>query len=376
MSNDDLLLTKNILKRSDDIYDKLWGKEQLNLESKIINTIKDNWDDIYKSVGGNNINAFLLNICDEKNLEDYISFLSKNLENKDKYNLVTKLFEMEDKGLFILESNDVLDIVKNKVLPTLDMATNQDIDVEKNINRKLLQEYISKSDLSLSSLSPFLERIKEIGVSNIINSFETLFDKTNTDRESLSERKLKESIDFVKEKYNSLKNELDFSKLSFNFYLDSDNKIMDWSTILNNKEVFNDIMKQNIQYDKIDKNMLLKELFSDVELKNKSNGLPDSMMDIFRRMAHNDSHKLDKVETSFDNLVVLNGFTQMPSSKFKIELKNQNPEKDVKEFLKENSNKDFENIFSSVEWEGIDKYRQLCSLEQSPYHRKHNRTMR
>ena len=129
MSNDDLLLTKNILKRSDDIYDKLWGKEQLNLESKIINTIKDNWDDIYKSVGGNNINAFLLNICDEKNLEDYISFLSKNLENKDKYNLVTKLFEMEDKGLFILESNDVLDIFKNKVLPTLDMATNQDIDV-------------------------------------------------------------------------------------------------------------------------------------------------------------------------------------------------------------------------------------------------------
>ena len=41
MSNDDLLLTKNILKRSDDIYDKLWGKEQLNLESKIINTIKN-----------------------------------------------------------------------------------------------------------------------------------------------------------------------------------------------------------------------------------------------------------------------------------------------------------------------------------------------
>lgn len=341
---------KHIVKliHNSDLYEELGIKEQKQLETNTINFIMNNWEEIYNGLHMTT-NVMLLNIRDENNFKRYAAFLAENLKDIEKNNLLHSLYLAELNGLTIITPSDVFGIVHDNIIPNL---KEDEENTELAIYFSILKKYLNSKDLDINAIAPFKERIEEIGIDNIVKKFEHLFVKININKEDKSTySKFSSQVQLKINKYEYLNDIFDMSNINFGFYKDKTGGFLDWQTIFNNKEVYNLIMKDNVNIDKIDKDFLIHQYLTGREFDRKLKSTPQEILNLLEKII--DERQDIKISTDFIKIELLKNLNNTLPLNLEIDKKNMIENLDL--MIAGSNLTDVVKALSNVKFDGIDE---------------------
>ena len=140
------------------------------------------------------------------------------------------------------------------------------------------------------------------------------------------------------------------SNINFGFYKDKTGGFLDWQTIFDNKEIYNLILKDNVNIDKIDKDFLIHQYLTGREFDRKLKSTPQEILNLLEKII--DERQDIKISTDFIKIELLKNLNN--TLPLNLEINKKNMIEDLDLMIAGSNLTDVAKALSNVKFDGID----------------------